>query len=121
MPLVSSQGTNFGTVVGARKVTIKKSRASTNIKLDASTLAIPHRGDRVYEDGLPDNGPSGSANGITVTAAVEFLGSGPGTGAMATWGGVELKCIDSEDTNEAGALKSGVANYTSDFPAEEEE
>lgn len=120
MALVSSQGTNFGTVTGARKVTIKKSRASAGAsKLDASTLAIAHGGDRIYEDGLPDNGPSGSANGITVTAAVEYLGSGPATGSMATWGGVDLKCIDSENTDEAGALKSGVANFTSDFTEEE--
>lgn len=116
MALVSSQGTNFGTVVGARKVTIKKSRSSAGAnKLDASTLAIPHGGDRVYEDGLPDGGSSGAEDGITVTAAVEFLGTGPGTGSTASWGGKTLKCIDSEDTNEAGALKSGVANYTSDY------
>lgn len=119
----SSQGVSFPGVSDARKITIKKSRASgaANNKLDASTLAIPHGGDRIYEDGLPDSGGSSAGNGITVTAAVEFLGGGPTAGGMASWGGVNLKCLDSETTNEAGALVSGVANYTSDFPTETEE
>lgn len=117
----SSQGLSFPGVSGARKITIKKSRSSgANSKLDASTLAIAHGGNRVYEDGLTDNGGN-SNGGITVTAAVEFLGSGPGAGGIVSWNGTDLKCIDSETTNEAGALVSGVANYTSDYPDEEEE
>lgn len=120
MPLTSSQGVSFPGVADARKITIKKTRSSSNNKLDASTLAIPHGGNRVYEDGLPDGG--GNANGgITVTAGVEFYGGGPTAGAIAAWGGVDLKCIDVETTNEAGALVSGVANYTSDYTADEEE
>lgn len=115
MPLVSSQGNAYG-YPNATKVTIKKARPSAGGKLDASTLSIPHLGDRVYEDGLPDNGPSGSAGGgIVVTVAVEFLESGPAVGATASFGGVTCKCIDSEITNEAGALVKGVANFTSDF------
>lgn len=119
----SSQGVSFPGVSNARKITIKKSRAgvATNSKLDASTLAIPHGGTRVYVDGLPDSGGTSTGDGITVTAAVEFLGSGPAAGGTVAWGGVNLKCIDSETTNEAGALVSGAANYTSDFPDEEEE
>lgn len=114
MPLVSSQGVSFGGG-NARKVTIKKSRPKPgDNKLDASTLAIPHGGDRVYEDGLVDNGPNGG-NGITITAAVEFMGSPAASGSTATWNGTSLKCIDSETTNDAGALVQGVANYTSDY------
>lgn len=115
--LVSSQGVSFGSG-NARKLTIKLSRSKPgDNKLDASTLAIAHGGNRVYEDGLPDNGPNGATNnGITVTAAVEFLGgSKPAAGSAASWGGVDLKCIDSELTDDTGALKQGVANYTSDY------
>lgn len=119
MPLVSSQGVSFGGG-NARKLTIKKSRSKPgDNKLDASTLAIPHGGDRVYEDGLEDNGPNGSAGGgITVTAAVEFMGSPAAAGSVAAWNGTNLKCIDSETTNDAGALVQGVANYTSDYSDE---
>jgi hypothetical protein len=121
MSLVSSQGNAYG-IAGATKVTIKKARASSpgDNKLDASTLSIAHGGDRVYEDGLVDNGPQGSANGgIVVTVAVEFLGApSMSAGETATFSGVVCKCIDVETTNEAGALVRGVANYTSDFPAE---
>lgn len=115
--LVSSQGQSIG-VTGARKITIKKSRSKPGEnKLDASTLAIAHGGNRVYEDGLPDNGPNGSTNsGITTTIAVEFkAASKPTVGSTVSRGGVTLKCIDSELTDDAGALKQGTANYTSDY------
>lgn len=115
---VSSQGVSFGGVAGVRKLTIKKSRSKPgDNKLDASTLAIPHGGNRVYEDGIPDNGPNGSANGgITVTAALEILAASvPSTGSTVSRSGVTLKCMDSELTNDFGALKQGVANYTSDY------
>lgn len=115
--LVSSQGQTIG-VTGARKITVKKSRAKPGEnKLDASTLAIAHGGNRVYEDGLADNGPNGATNGgITTTVAVEFkAASKPAVGSKVTRGSVELKCIDSELTDEAAALKTGTANFTSDF------
>lgn len=120
MPLTSSQGNAYG-ITGATKVTIKKTRAASagEGKLDASTLALPHRSKRIYEDGLEDNGPNGSANGgVIVTAAVEFLGAGPAAGEKKTFSGTECKCLDSEITNEAGALVKGVANFTSDFTEE---
>lgn len=115
---VTSQGVSFPGVSGATKVTIKKSRSKPgDNKLDASTLAIAHGGNRVYEDGLPDNGPNGATNGgLTITATVEFNGAtAPANGSVVTRGGVDLKCIDVEVTNEAGALVKGVANYTSDY------
>jgi hypothetical protein len=115
--LVSSQGQSIG-VTGARKITVKKSRSKPGEnKLDASTLAIPHGGNRVYEAGLTDNGPNGSANGgITTTVAVEFkAASKPTVGSTVTRDGVTLKCIDSELSDDAGALKTGTANYTSDY------
>lgn len=113
----TSQGASFPGVGGPTKITIKKSRSKPgDNKLDASTLAIAHGGNRVYEDGLPDNGPNGATNGgITVTATVEFNGAAPAKGSVVTHGGVDLKCIDVETTNEAGALVKGVANYTSDY------
>jgi|NOAtaT_6_FD_contig_51_5482984_length_1693_multi_2_in_0_out_0_2 hypothetical protein len=117
MSLVSSQGQSIG-VTGARKITVKKTRPKPGAnKLDASTLAIPHGGKRVYEDGLPDNGPNGSTNGgITTTIAVEFKSaSKPAVGSTVTRSGVTLKCIDSELTDDAGTLKQGTANYTSDY------
>jgi hypothetical protein len=112
MSLVSSQGQSIG-VTGARKITVKKTRPKPGAnKLDASTLAIPHGGKRVYEDGLPDNGPNGS----TTTIAVEFKSaSKPAVGSTVTRSGVTLKCIDSELTDDAGTLKQGTANYTSDY------
>jgi hypothetical protein len=115
---VTSQGVSFSGVTGATKVTIKKSRVKPGEnKLDASTLAITHGGNRVYEDGLPDNGPNGSTNdGLTVTATVEFNGAtGPTKGTVVTRGGIDLKCTDVEITNDTGALVKGVANYTSDY------
>jgi hypothetical protein len=118
MSLVSSQGQSIG-VTGATKVTIKKSRASNpnDNRLDASTLALAHGAFRVYEAGLPDNGPNGSTNdGITTTIAVDFKGSTkPAVGSTVIRGGVTLKCIDSELTNDTGALVMGTANYTSDY------
>jgi hypothetical protein len=113
MPLTSSQGNAYG-IAGATKVTIKKTRSTSDNKLDASTLSLAHGSDRVYEDGLTDNGPGGE--GITVTVAVEFLGdTAPAVGSTNTFGGVLCKCIDAEISNEAGALVKGVANFTSDY------
>ncbi len=119
MSLVSSQGQSIG-VAGATKITIKKSRSAaspSDNRLDASTLALAHGAFRVYEAGLPDNGPNGSSSGgITVTIAVDFKGSPkPAVGSTVSRGGVTLKCIDSELTNDAGALQMGTANYTSDY------
>jgi hypothetical protein len=120
MPLTSSQGNAYG-IAGATKVTIKKARASnpSDNKLDASTLSIAHGGERVYEDGLVDNGPQGSTNGgIVTTVTVEFMDEPTmSAGDTATFDGVTCKCVDVETTNEAGALVKGVANYTSDFLA----
>jgi hypothetical protein len=118
MSLVSSQGVSFGSLAGVKKLTIKKARASsaTSSKLDASTLSIAHGGNRVYEDGLTDNGPNGATNGgITTTATVEFLGTGPNSGDTVTYGGVTLKCTEVERNNSAGELAGGTANYTSDY------
>jgi hypothetical protein len=121
MPLTSSQGNAYG-IAGATKVSIKKARASNpgDNKLDSSTLDIAHGGERVYEDGLVDNGPQGATNGgIVTTVTVDFLGEpSMAAGEIAEFDGVDCKCIDVETTNEAGALIKGVANYTSDFPAE---
>ena len=121
MPLTSSQGNAYG-IAGATKVSIKKARASnpSDNKLDASTLSIAHGGERVYEDGLVDNGPQGATNGgIVTTATVEFLGEpSMSAGDIKAFDGVNCKCIDVETTNEAGALVKGVANYTSDYPAD---
>lgn len=118
MSLISSQGVSFGSVTGVKKLTIKKARASSasESKLDASTLSIAHGGNRVYEDGLEDNGPTGATNGgIVTTAVVEFLGSGPAVGSTVSYGGVTLKCVDVERNSSAGELAGGTANYTSDF------
>lgn len=118
MSLVSSQGQSIG-VTGATKITVKKSRVTKpgDNRLDASTLALATGAFRVYEAGLPDNGPNGSTNdGITTTIAVDFKGSTkPAVGSTVTRGGVTLKCIDSELTNDAGVLQMGTANYTSDY------
>lgn len=114
MPLTTSQGNAYG-ITGATKVSIKKTRASGgDNKLDSSTLALAHGSARTYEDGLTDNGPTGE--GIVVTATVEFLGgTKPAVGSTKEFDGVTCKCIDSELSNEAGALVKGTANYTSDF------
>lgn len=120
MPLTTSQGVSFPGVTGATKVTIKRSRGSAgNNKLDSSTLAIAHGGNRTYENGLTDNGPNGGG-GIVTTAAVEFLASTkPAVGSIVSYDDVDLKCVDSELTDSVGELKKGTANYTSDYTPDE--
>lgn len=122
MPVVTSQGISFGSVAGLTKLTVKRTRRSGSAaKLDSSTLALAHGAERTYENALTDNGPGGGA-GIVVTAAVEFLAATkPVVGEIVSYGGVNLKCIDSELTNAVGELKKGTANYTNDFVAEQEE
>jgi hypothetical protein len=117
MALVSSLGVAFGGLGGVRKLSIKKARASSNNKLDASTLSIAHGGTRVYEDGLTDNGPNGAGSGgITTTATIEYIGTtGPSSGSTVTYGGVSLKCTEVEENNSAGELVGGTAQYTSDY------
>jgi hypothetical protein len=112
----SSQGVTFPGVTGATKVTVKKSRNKTaKSRLDASTLALATGAERVYEDGLADNGAGGTA-GVITTATVEFLGTTkPVAGSVLTYGGTDLKCTESESSDAAGELKKGTATYTSDF------
>lgn len=112
--VASSQGTSL--IAGARKISIKQSRASTTSKLDASILSLPHGSDRVYEDGLTDKGASGETDGITVTVSAEGLGSPPGAGATVNAGGKECKCIESSTDSNAGELQAWSASYTSDYP-----
>lgn len=122
MSVVTSQGISFGGVAGLTKLTVKRTRRSGSAaKLDSSTLALAHGAERTYENGLTDNGPGGG-DGIIVTAAVEFLSATkPTVGTTVDFGGVTLKCIDSELTDAVGELKKGTANYTNDFvPAAEE-
>jgi hypothetical protein len=114
---VTSQGDDFG-ISGAIKVTIKSSRGdAAGNKLDSSDLSLAHGSSRTYEDGLEDNSSGGG--GIVTTVAVEFLAdTPPATGDIASFDGVDCKCIDVEITHEAGELVKGTANYTSDYDAE---
>lgn len=118
MSLLSSQGQSFG-IENARKITIRQTRgsggSSSTAKNDASTLSIPHGGNRVYEDGLPDDGGSASTDGIVVTATVNTMGAPPAKGDTKTFKGVTCKCTESETTNDAGKPVEGVATYTSDY------
>jgi hypothetical protein len=95
---------------------VKKTRnKSGKSRLDASTLALATGANRVYEDGLVDNGPNGG-DGTVTTASVEFLGTTkPAAGSIVTYDGVRLKCTESELSDTAGELKKGTASYTSDF------
>ena len=112
----SSQGVTFPDVTGATKVSVKKSRnKSGKSRLDASTLALATGAERVYEDGLTDDGPNGG-DGTVTTATVEFLGTTkPVAGSIVTYSGVKMKCTESELSDAAGELKKGTASYTSDF------
>jgi hypothetical protein len=113
--ILSSQGQNFG-IQNAYKISIKSSRPSPSSSgLDASTLAIPHGGDRVYEQGLFDPGPNGGTDGITVTATVNTWGDPPAKGDTKTFKGKTCKCTKSEIVNDSGKLREGLAEYTSDF------
>lgn len=112
----SSQGLSL--ISGSKKVTIKVTRnANATPKLDASTLALLHGSDRVYEDGLTDNGASGSSTGSVVTVSADGYGTKPDTGSTILAEGVTVKCIDSTYDNNVGELKTWSASYTSDFPA----
>lgn len=111
----SSQGFTAYGVSGATKVTTKKSRtSSTSSKLDASTLALAHGSNRVYEDGLTDNGTSGT--GGVVTVSMDGLGSTkPAVGSTITVEGKTCKCMESSFDNAVGELKKWSASYTSDY------
>lgn len=115
--VLTSQGNS--PVTGATKYSVKVTRnASASSKLDASTLSLSHGANRVYENGLTDNGPSGSTTGTTVTATIEGLGTAPAKGSTLTLEGVSVKCVDVTSDNNVGELKSWSASYTSDFPAD---
>ena len=113
--VLSSQGQDFG-ISNAYKISIRTSRAgASSAKNDVSTLSIAHGGDRVYEDGLEDPGPSGSTDGITVSVTVNTRGAPPAKGDLKTFLGKECKCTESEVVNDAGKPVEGVAVYSSDF------
>lgn len=113
---VSSQGLSL--ITGAKKVSIKVTRNSNATpKLDASTLSIAHGGDRVYEDGLTDKGPSGSTSGTVVTVSADGYGTKPATGSTITAEGVTVKCMESQYDDNVGELRGWSASYTSDFSA----
>jgi hypothetical protein len=111
----SSQGFNAYGVTGVRKCTTKVARRSNaaSSKLDASTLAIAHGGNRVYEDGLTDNGPGGS--GSIVTVSMEGLGEKPEVGDTITAEGETCKCTESTSDDNVGELAAWSASYTSDY------
>ena len=111
---LTSQGLSL--ISGAKKVSIKVARNSNSTpKLDASTLAIAHGGDRVYEDGLTDNGPSGSTTGTVVTVSAEGFGTKPAAGSTITAEGATCKCLESQYDDNVGELRGWSASYTSDF------
>jgi hypothetical protein len=113
---VSSQGLTL--ITGSKKLTIKVARNSNATpKLDASTLSIADGGDRVYEDGLTDNGPSGSTTGTVTTVSAEGFGTKPAPGATITVDGVEVKCTESQYDDNVGELRGWSASYTSEFSA----
>jgi hypothetical protein len=112
--LLSSQGQSFG-ISNAYKISIKSSRPSPETSQnDVSTLSIAHKGDRVYEKGLVDNGPY-STDGITVTVTVNTRGAPPAEGDVKSFKGKSCKCIKSETVNDAGKQSEGVAEYTSEY------
>lgn len=111
----SSQGFTAYGVTGVRKCATKVARRASGDagKLDASTLAIAHGGDRVYEDGLPDNGPGGT--GAIVTVTMEGLGTKPEVGSTITAEGATCKCTESTSDDNVGELAAWSASYTSDY------
>jgi len=112
----SSQGfTAFG-VNDVKKCTVKKTRNTSDNKLDASTLALAHGADRSYEDGLTDNGPNGGTDGMVVTVSMEGFGTGPTKGSTITAEGKTCKCMDVTKDHNVGELKMWSASYTSDYP-----
>jgi hypothetical protein len=114
MSLLSSQGQSFG-ISNAYKIAIRTSRTGSTPKNDVSTLAIAHGGERVYEDGLVDDGSGGGTDGITVTVTVNTYGNPPAKGDTKTFKGKTCKCLESETTNDAGKPVEGVATYSSDY------
>jgi hypothetical protein len=113
---LTSQGLSL--VGGAKKVSIKVTRnANSTPKLDSSTLELPHGSDRTYEDGLTDNGPSGSTTGTVVTVSAEGFGTKPASGSTITAEGATCKCMESQYDDNVGELRGWSASYTSDFSA----
>jgi len=114
MSVVSSQGFSAYGVSDVTKCTTKVTRNAKNPKLDASTLDLADGADRLYEDGLLDNGPNGS--GGIVTVSMEGLGDEkPEAGSTITAQGKTCKCTESSSDDSAGELKKWSASYTSDF------
>lgn len=111
----SSQGFAAYGVTGATKVSTKVSRKTdVTPQLDASTLALAHGSERVYENGLADYGQNGNTGAI-VTVTIEGLGTSPVKGTTITAEGVTCKCMDVTNDDTAGELHKWTANYTSDY------
>lgn len=108
----SSQGLTL--IAGATKISMKASATRNPNKLDSSTLAIAHGGNRTYEDGLTDMGPNGT--GVVVTVSANGYGTKPAVGSTITALSATCKCMESTSEDSVGELKAWSASYTSDYP-----
>ena len=116
---VSSQGASLFGLTALKKCTVKVTRrANATPKLNASTLDIEHKGDRVYEDGLVDNGPQ--RTGSIVTVDIETFGAAPALGSEITAEGSTCRCMETTGDNNVGELAVNSAMFTSDFFEDEE-
>lgn len=113
MPLTSSQGLDL--IAGATKISMKAKRPSPGEnKLDASTLELADGSNRVYEDGLEDNGPYGNG-GVVVTVDASGYGTKPNTGDTVMAFGTTCYCVESSDDANVGELAGWSASYTSEY------
>lgn len=118
MALTSSQG--LSVLTGAKKIAIKRSRSANSAsRLDASTLALAHGSNRVYEDGLPDNGANGNTSGVITTVTADGFGTKPAAGSIVSIGGASVKCTESQYDDNVGELRTWSASFTSDYPPED--
>jgi len=116
MGFISSQGFDAFGLTSLKKASVKVSRVGNKVKkIDASTLDIPHGGERVYEDGLPDAGPTPGDDGIVVTLDVECFGVPPEEGDFVTVKGKVCRCMESTTDADVGVLAGGSASFTSDY------
>jgi hypothetical protein len=86
---------------------------SSSNRLDASTLGLSPGSNRVYVDGLPDNG-AGAVDGVTTTITCSFLTEvTPEAGVVYDIDGSDYRCTESEVEYAVGELVKGTATFVS--------
>ena len=85
--------------------------SSSSNRLDASTLYLTTGANRVYVDGLPDQGPGG-IDGATTTITCSFFSAQEiSAGTDYTIDGGQYRCTEVETDYAVGELVKGTATF----------